>query len=385
MRAIPRSWLIVLAVGVAIVVLVQRCGGFPGPAQGTSSQESAVTIASATAITRVDARTGQTLWTVSVPVPSLTPSLITIGSMTYVMDGRVYAIETATGLVRWQQEVLDGVHAGPLTLLSGTRLLVPTLPGLTALDVGDGHPLWHTQWMGSSARALVDVRETTVLATCGDGVCRIDAATGAVVWSSPVGHVLALSSESDEAVVETGSEDLVTIGLTDGMIRTTLASGPLMATGRVWVHPNPDGGIEVSTGTWQVHLAIRLTLLVSPVVTATRIVLTGSGAVIALDRATGQVIWTQEGSGRSRAVDLGDGHVLLGFERTLILRDAATGQVQWQSPLAADTITGALRIGSTLIVAAADGTVSGWTMQGTPRWQHDLGLSALGVINALQR
>jgi polyvinyl alcohol dehydrogenase (cytochrome) len=157
-------------------------------------------------------------------------------------SGDVHALDAQTGRLVWRQRLGRGGFGGGIRggmASDGAALYVPVAdsafltqgggqprPGLFALDLASGRPLWFAPGGGAGLSAAVTAIPGVVLAGGHDGVLRAyDAASGGVIWSLDT-----------TPAVPTVSGETAHGGSIDG-------GGPVVADGKVFVTSGSlDGG-----------------------------------------------------------------------------------------------------------------------------------------------
>jgi outer membrane protein assembly factor BamB len=101
-------------------------------------------------------------------------------------DGRVYAIDAATGRPRWTHTLGNSIYANPTII--GDRLVLGDLGGtLWALRLDDGRPLWSTR-TGSFIYSSGAVWRDSVYVGSYDGrLYAVDPSNGHIRWSFSAG------------------------------------------------------------------------------------------------------------------------------------------------------------------------------------------------------
>ena len=91
--------------------------------------------------------TGDQLWSFTpADGEQLNGSPAVVGETIYVTDGHVYALDAATGAVRWSSDAIDPASSPAVSstpVPAGEMLLVPALDGLYAIDQLSGQLRWH--------------------------------------------------------------------------------------------------------------------------------------------------------------------------------------------------------------------------------------------------
>ena len=232
--------------------------------------------------------------------------------------GHVFALNPRTGATVWKADTRARVISGPA--VGGAQVLVGTLDGeVIALKRADGHSLWRSA-VSSEVLATPATDGDRIVARCVDGrIYGLSASDGARLWSF----------------------DRTVPNLTLRGLSAPLISGPRLITGL------------------------------------------DNGHVVSLKLGDGQVLWDQPiavPSGRTeleRLTDV-DASLLEGddtlyamsFGGELVAMDPASGQVMWRRSI--KSYTGAALLGNLLFVTDADGVL--WALDahtGAAAWKQD--------------
>ncbi|MER7585834.1 PQQ-binding-like beta-propeller repeat protein [Kitasatospora sp. NPDC097691] len=254
-------------------------------------------------------------------------------------DGRVRALDPATGAVRWSRVVeaapVDGLgpwqlaNAGgwPLAVGDGVVCVVSTA-GVQVLDAASGEPRWEVaapDWDEFPWQQEPVVGGGRVYAAHGTSLRCYDAAGGGLCWSSDPGAsgVLALAGETVFAAGRYG-----------GLLAFDARSGE-----RRWVQEAVDRtDSPPAVGQGVVHVLHNGATV-------------GSATVFALDAATGRVLWQRGRLPVSGPLSVADGAVCLLSGTRLTVLDAGTGDTRWTAQVPSGLGRG---MGS---ATAADGAV----------------------------
>ncbi|WP_330346687.1 serine/threonine-protein kinase (plasmid) [Streptomyces europaeiscabiei] len=283
--------------------------------------------------------------------PAVVDGTVYIGS-----DGKVYALDAATGTPRWTHTTSDSAWTHILTALwtasspavvDGTVYIGSNDHKVYALDAATGTPRWtHTAsgWLYSSP-AVVD---GTVYIGSSDGkVYALDAATGTPRWTHTTGRAVRPSPAVVDGTVYIGSDDekVYALDAATGTPRWTHTTSG-------WIHSSPavvDGTVYIGSNDHKVY---------------------------ALDAATGTPRWTHTTSGwihSSPAVV--DGTVYIGSnDHKVYALDAATGTPRWTHTTGNAVQSSPAVVDGTVYIGSNDHKVYALdAATGTPRWTHTTG------------
>ena len=255
-----------------------------------------------------DAASGKLLWQRRFPVLALYAPTYANGAL-YVIGGplsSVYALDAATGAIRWQWQATSQTHSGsPVTVADGIAYV-----NTVQIDPGGN----------DSDYALY----------------ALDATTGAVRWR------FATARSVDAPPVVAGGMVYIGAGEGDGHIYALDArSGRLRwkyATNGAFVNSDPTVGNGL----------VYADDVVNPL------------TLLTLDAATGTILrqFTLNGITQQSTPLVGDGAIYLAGQGVVVV-NAATGRVFWSNPLDythSDLSTPAILSGAMLYVACNDGT-----------------------------
>jgi outer membrane protein assembly factor BamB len=257
-------------------------------------------------VNAVDLRTGEPVWASPVQLEDIVQTPVAADkNAAYVGDvgGRVTAVELASGDVRWTMELGTPI-SGAVTLDAG-RALVTTLGGredpseIVALDAESGDELWRARAEGASnlvtAPVVADGRMLTLDAF--GGVLAFDAEDGRFLWRTEV--VSPLAPRGQPFLLQ---------GV--GAPAPVSADGQVFAvdvTGRVYAFD-----AETGAALWD-HALNRASQFSPPLLTDHHVLVpTDSGALFAVDRTSGHLVW-QVDAGKAFLRGLADaGDLLVG-------------------------------------------------------------------------
>lgn len=225
-----------------------------------------------------DARTGRQLWQTDTHVPlgggpALHGKLLVVGAT----DGHVLALNAQTGKVLWKVRLPDAVVSSPA--VSAHLIAVRTIDGsLHALSTKNGRELWEAQQhmpsLSLRGAAIPVIADHMVISGFANGkVLAVNAADGSQVWlatvSEPTGRtaVERLADVHGAAIV--AGTDVYTVGYHGTINMLALKSGQPW-----WTH-KASSYRGLALGKHAVYMS------------------TAEGAVVALNRKNGAVIWRQ--------------------------------------------------------------------------------------------
>lgn len=191
----------------------------------------------------IDARSGQTRWTMPLGRSGFAATPIAVGEtvVAATVEGRVVAVDAEAGTVGWEARV-SPVDAAP-ALVGSTVVLPGTRGRLTGLDAATGRPAWTMVLADTTVRlgAVATVAEGRVLVGATDRQLRlVDATSGDLVWSVDLGAVVQaapLVTDDGLAYVGTHGRRVVAVRLSDGVVVWEGRTG-----GRVKTAPVAAGG-----------------------------------------------------------------------------------------------------------------------------------------------
>jgi outer membrane protein assembly factor BamB len=201
--------------------------------------------------------------------------LIFLSTIGHARPGRgsIYALDAATGMVRWKLAAGGGLSF-PVSVDALGRLYAGTLnptPSLLVLDAATGGLLWHDQVTPHDVRGY-DFEATPILAVRG-GI-------NIVFGAGKAGRVIAWNRETRRRLWA------VAVG------RHRNDAGPLPRH-RVTVCPGLLGGVETPMAYADGRLFVPVVDLCGWGSAVSRHPATGQGSLVALDAQTGRTLWLQ--------------------------------------------------------------------------------------------
>jgi outer membrane protein assembly factor BamB len=283
------------------------------------------------------------------------------------LDRKVYAVDLASGQVRWSSR-LSGLVAGGVLVLGDTVYAASARPEgrLYALDAGTGRRLWRVP-TGPVSAPLALVGNTLIAATLDGRVLGVDPSTGNVRWRRKVGVARVAAAPADSAAF--------ILATVDSIFRITMADGKVL--GRVrspgtllspWVAKGP----ELVAGTtdslivairpadlaelWRVRLDAPV--LGSPALRGDTIyAVTRRGTlyrVLADSAARAEVVVALDWA-VTAPVTVADGLLLLGGADGVVRALRADGEEAWRLQLWRPVELGPLRLPDGILAIGGDG------------------------------
>ncbi len=253
----------------------------------------------------------------------------------YVVSGygHLYAIDTATGTIRWDYEP-GRSFTGPPVVANGVVYIASSHAGeIYALDADSGV----LRWSSKTDRFLLSspiVAGGVLYIRTESGVLAIDASTGSHRW------IYRIQLTSDTVV---GSNFLA---LSDGLI----FAGSIFSDGTVFALDALTGDLR-----WTYSVGDYLWLRPPSVADGT-LYFTGLGKIYALDIVTGSLKWVQDKTYYATSSPAVAGNTLyLGLsDGTLHALDAGTGGTKWTRPLVTSEAAPIVANGLVYVQATAD-------------------------------
>lgn len=307
--------------------------------------------------------TGKTIWRFNAGSPvHASPAVAGGVVIAATLGGRIFAVDQSAGRVRWSMQTGDTLPrniapAGGWDLLvsspviTGTTAVIGGRDGIVyALDVATGRVRWRGKTNGK-IRGTPAISEGVVVVGSWDGrVYAYDLATGQEKWvNRTVGDTLDLKAF--------------------GYDRRAIQGSPAISGGQVFVGSRDGGlyGIDFKTGERQWRATHRGSWVVGSASAEPGRVIVGSSDahfVHAVDPATGKDIWRLETGMNVLASPLRVAdQVVIGLYHTegagggVWALDAATGAVRWKLNLDAAVMSSPVAADGELYVGTEDGSV----------------------------
>ncbi|MBI2863440.1 MAG: PQQ-binding-like beta-propeller repeat protein [Chloroflexi bacterium] len=286
---------------------------------------------------------------------SVQSSPAVVGGVVYAgsEDGKVYALDAATGALRWTYSTGGAVQSSP-AVVGGVVYVGANDGKLYSLDAASGA----LKWSYAAGAQIVDsspaVSGSTVYFGGWDGkVYALDASTGQLKWIFTTGQVY--------------------------------FSSPAVADGVVYIGSHGDGkvyALDALTGALKWAYATGSTVASSPAV-ANGVIYVGSGTVNgklhALVAATGAASWTRpftDSVDSSPAV--ANGMVYVGksvASSSVYALDASTGEIRWSSPTGVESYFSSPAVANGVVYMSSwGGKLSALdASNGALRWSYSTG------------
>ncbi|WP_433431195.1 PQQ-binding-like beta-propeller repeat protein [Nonomuraea sp. CA-141351] len=319
--------------------------------------------------------------------------LVVAGGIVYAGsdDGKVYALDAASGALRWSHQIGDMVTDGPIRV--GGTMYAATWGRIVALDAARGRTRWSRRAIGTSGLA-VD-RRTVYAATDRGLLIALDAASGRTRWRArTIGFFRdVIPHAAGDLVYAAGADGVVALDAGSGERRwrfrvdgRTGIAGVATTADTVYVASQEDGrlhALDRITGRPKWSFETGVPLYTRPQVSGGAVYVGDRGVLHKLDAATGERQWTFKAGGSPAqcafTVVRGDVYVTLVGVRLHAL-DAATGETRWSFPLGGEAAFGfsdvsrPVVVGDALYAAAGDGQLHALdAATGTRRWSFQTG------------
>jgi outer membrane protein assembly factor BamB len=249
-------------------------------------------------------------WTFQAGAP-IGSQVAVLGKVVFVVstDGTLHAVDLDTGRQQWSVPIGAESHGSPT--IADDLVIVGANDGAHAFAITDGRSAWAATKTGTVRGTPAIVGHTAVFASSEGTATALDTRTGALLWSRDLGARDDSSLAASEGLAILGLQDgtVVALALADGSERWRTDTGdgtrigtPAIAGGQVYVATLDDNG-------------------------------PGTHHIIALDLATGRVLWrfTSPGDRPAYAPAIADGRAIVeGEDGSVTALDPSTGVVLWQ-------------------------------------------------------
>jgi MYXO-CTERM domain-containing protein len=278
--------------------------------------------------------------------PAIADGVAVVGSR----DGTVYGLRASTGQLIWKFAATDGLMASPA--IHKGRVFLPSLDqSLYALRLTDGKLVWKKN-LGGIAQSSPQVVGDSLLVAGGypsRQLFRIDGATGATLWATRADVMAQFSNsvpvtDGDQVLVGAMEGHLYSFELATGALRWTYdgdgmvnLSAPVISGTRAYLLPGGASGhlhaVELATGKaaagWPVDVPSLLASLADEGVDTAAARLGRSYAVSSITAVAGLLVFDLR---VDDAIDTDQDKVADQFllRETVVALDPASGQVVWQ-------------------------------------------------------
>ncbi len=284
-------------------------------------------------------------------------------------DRKVYALDAATGRLRWDFTTGNGIYAGPA--VSGGIVYIGSDDGkLYALNAATGQLRWAytSHYPVESTPVVAD--GTVYFGSFNHKVCALDAATGRLRWSYSAQDAVTSSPVVAGGIVYFGSFDdkVYALNAATGRLRWSFTTGsyvfssPAVSGGVVYIGSEDAKvyALDAATGRLRWSYTTGGDVFSSPAVSG-GVVYVGSDddKVYALDAATGHLRWSYAtGDWVNSSPVVAGGLVYVGSnDNRVYALDAATGHVRWYYTTGNSVISKPAVAGSSVYVGGGGDTV----------------------------
>jgi eukaryotic-like serine/threonine-protein kinase len=289
--------------------------------------------------------------------PGSTSSPAVVGGTVYVgaNDSNVYAVDAATGAVRWTAPTGALINLSSPAVEGGRVFIGSTDQKLYAFDAATGAQLW-TATTGRAIQAPPSEADGVVYAAS-DQLYAFDAATGALIWSADTGGPVLFSSPTPVGGrVFVGAFDTATLfGMLEAFDATTgarlwtatgfgaIQGAPVVVGNSVYIGASAFGvkAFDASTGAELWTTNTTGSIINTPAVANGRLYVADQvGNMYGLDASTGAIVWKTSILTRAERFEFSSpalangvvyigGSDAIGTSGQLWAFDAATGSVLW--------------------------------------------------------
>ena len=288
------------------------------------------------------------LWKMSVPGGAFEATPVIDGDVVYVpdMDGKVYALNLATGKEIWTFKVESGFIASPA--IRGGLLYVGDIDGkFYALDIKTGKPKWTHDAEAEIDSAPNFWKDNVLFGSQDSKLYCLNAATGQLVWKHAI-------------------EDQIRCSPTVVGDRTFVAG----CDAKFHI-------IDLSTGNEVAAVPIEAPTGVTPAALGDQVFFgTSAGTFFAVNWKDAKVSWKVEDKGGGQEMRSSpaaqDGIVIVGSRnRAVIAYDPANGNEKWTFTTKQRVDSSPVIVGSRVFAGAADGRLYALDLKtGAELWQY---------------
>jgi outer membrane protein assembly factor BamB len=147
----------------------------------------------------LEAATGRVLWKTPIPAPeepanggvvgagALTPELYMVSSP----NGRIYALERNTGVIRWETRGTAGYYAPGVVVLGDVAITAGDAGFIEGFDLATGEQRWKLKTDGSILNPLTTTGNVVLVV---NGILRAVTAEGKLLWQHQAGEFVPYST-----------------------------------------------------------------------------------------------------------------------------------------------------------------------------------------------
>ncbi len=260
-------------------------------------------------------------------------------------NSRVYALDGATGALKWKFTAPKMLNASPAVGADGTVYAGAYDGKVYALDGATGTKRWEfaTRSLLNEAPAVSAAGDTVYVGGYDRTVYALAAKDGALKWRTPVGAAASSPTVGSDGAVYVGADEIYALKPADGKPQWQFLTGfdaasPVAASsdGMVYAQAHDDTGrsqicaLDTRTGrqNWAFPLSERMAF--PPLAVGDRVYV-GADQLYALRQSSGHLVWQYgQGSVRWSTPTAYNGIICAGnASGALVALDAATGNVLW--------------------------------------------------------
>jgi outer membrane protein assembly factor BamB len=243
------------------------------------------------------ASNGQLLWSTTLENAPTTPAVShgMVYTGTFGGEGRLYALDAATGAIRWRAHIGNYVNDGP-TVADG-RVYISGHGWVYAFDAQTGAHLWRTD-TGSLEGGTAVSHSVAYVHTQGTNIVALNAETGQIRWEQSIGYGFSTPAVSGGSVFVGGDYAMFAFDARTGEA--------------LWEASFPEVNM-------------------SPAVAYGLVYAGGGDGLYAFDAETGAVAWTGRTGDQARSDPaVANGVVYIwAWDNTIYAFDALTGEKLW--------------------------------------------------------
>ncbi|QLY28166.1 PQQ-binding-like beta-propeller repeat protein [Nocardia huaxiensis] len=255
------------------------------------------------------------------------------------IDGSVYAVDIATGAIRWKGVMQQQLSHGPV-YADGRVFATNSARGIFAFDAATGAELWENSEISSAIAASGGLVFGSVSSTRENGIVAFDVATGARRWTALADakvDVVPIYAADGAVVTVTGAHEVCLLDAATGAVRWQMSdpkdeiyglSTPVISGGAVYVSSsNVFRALDVATGAekWRFRFGGS-----STVVRGDTVFVQGDSRAYAFDAADGTVRWLYRTDDTlSRTLAVGEDSVYCIAAKQVLALDIASGEQRW--------------------------------------------------------